>query len=598
MYRRKSNCRTLFAAACFVSGMSHSSQGLANETRAQDAYKAAATWVQSPLLETLPPLTPNQIEELESRDHPPGRIVVPVDPRTRAEEIVPTGSPSEAGFADPRAPGDFVFFRNTALNDTATNDSTSQRSNEPSVGVNGRVAFYSGNFYASVSADGGETWSYVNPSDNFPSDGVPDPVNNGFCCDQIVYYERTRGTMFWLLQYSADSNTNTQRLAVASSQQDVANNAWFLYDWSPASFGFSASGFWLDFPDLSTSDNYLYLTSNVFQIGSGSTSTAVIARFPLDELSQGQGFTYNYLVTGRPGLRCTHGATSTMYFGAHNSNTSIRIYRWPESSGTVSWDDVSHSAYNTGTMTAPGPDGLDWAGFADSRILAAFRAGGELGFMWNSAQGGSFPFPHVRVVTFLESDRSLDGEGQIWNSNHAWLYPSVHTDDRGHLGGTIAWGGGDWYPNASAWIADDFNGVTIAPLENLTFAVGDSGPSVNRWGDYLTARRHVPYGNTWAGTAWVNIGGSAPGNAEPHFVWFGRDRDRPPTTNTIHVDRTNISGWEDGTIGHPYDTVTEGHFATLPGDTVVIQAGVYPEQVTLDRACTLLTTGGATRIGG
>src|SRR5262249_34128658 len=135
---------------------------------------------------------------------------------------------------------------------------------EPSVGVNGRVIFYTTNNYAAVSGDRGQTYSYINPNDNFPADNTVDALNGGFGGDQHVYYVRTHGIMCWLIQYNPDNTNNTYRLAIARSQADLLNNTWTFYDFTPATFGLTTpagtQGVWLDFPDLSASDNYLYFT--------------------------------------------------------------------------------------------------------------------------------------------------------------------------------------------------------------------------------------------------------------------------------------------------------------------------------------------------
>jgi len=305
-----------------------------------------------------------------------------------------------------------------------------------------------------------------------------------------------------------------------------------------------------------------------------------------------------------------------MYWGSHNDNTQIRIYRWAENSNNIAWDDVNHAAYNVptactgsntpncgampcGQMCATSPDGNNFAAFADSRILGAWVAGGVIGFMWNAAQGGGFSFPHVWVVRFNENDRTLlsqGGEGQVFNNSYAFLYPSVQVNDRGHLGGTMAWGGGTNFPNALAWIADDFNNGTITPLENVTFAAGNSGPGSNRWGDFSTTRINVPYSNTWVGGGYVLVGGTGNANVVPSFVWFGRERDTPPATNTIYVDLANNSRYQDGSSAHPYRTVTDGHFAAMPGDTLIIRAGDYFETPRLNTPVTVRNEGGIVRI--
>jgi hypothetical protein len=581
-------------------------------------------------------------------EHP--RMDPPVDPSVRTEEIRPTTpetavkvfseAPEEVAA---KAPNSFTFFRNTPLASAPVVGGVTLNSLipiEPSGAANGRVVFYTTNSYAAVSGDGGQTFSYINPFTYFPA------ANGGFGGDQVVYYERTRGLMFWLLQYNPDNNTNTQRLAVARSQADAVNGNWIAYDFTPATFGFTtppagASGFWLDFPDLTVSDNFLYLTTNVFQrilpspangcracpnigtcpaacVTSGGMPTctqgctavgAVIARIPLNQLAAGQNLSFLFYSDTNSGYRCTHGARTTMYWGAHLSTSRIRIYRWDESSTSVASDDVDHTAYNTGTMTATSPDGSNFAARSDSRILGAYVANGVIGFMWNAAQGGSFPFPHVQWLRFNENNRKLLTQWQIWNSNHAFLYPSVHPNDRGHVGGTMAWGGGTFFPSALAWVKDDFDPAETFSFENLTFAQGTAGPCdpafaltgggcYNRWGDYFSTRVSVPYGNTWVGTGFV-LNGTNGVTRDPRYVWFGRERDTPPPRNTIFVGLGNTSGWEDGSFGHPYNTVTEGHFAAMPGDTILIGPGNYPETPTLSTPVKvdILRLGGTVIIG-
>lgn len=243
-------------------------------------------------------------------------------------------------------------------------------------------------------------------------------------------------------------------------------------------------------------------------------------------------------------------------------------------------------------MNANSPDGTNFAGSADSRIQGAWVAGGVIGFMFDAAQGGSFPFPHVQVLRFNESSNALLSQGQIFSNTYAFLYPSVQPNARGHLGGTMAWGGGAFFPNALAWIADDFNNNVITPLENITIATGGAG--ANRWGDYFATRIHSPYPNTWVGSAYVL---QAANVREPHYIWFGRERDTPPATNTIYVDRLNTSGFEDGTAARPYNTVTEASFAASPGDTIIIRGGNYNEAVRFNKLVTVRNESGTAVIG-
>lgn len=68
-------------------------------------------------------------------------------------------------------------------------------------------------------------------------------------------------------------------------------------------------------------------------------------------------------------------------------------------------------------------------------------------------------------------------------------------------------------------------------------------------------------------------------------------------STTIYVDWRN-DGYEDGTITNPFDTVIEGITAVEASGTAVIADGVYPENLTIDKALTLTATGGVATIGG
>jgi hypothetical protein len=66
--------------------------------------------------------------------------------------------------------------------------------------------------------------------------------------------------------------------------------------------------------------------------------------------------------------------------------------------------------------------------------------------------------------------------------------------------------------------------------------------------------------------------------------------------NPSYVDWRN-TGFEDGTAAWPYNTVKEGTEAVLPGGTVSIANGNYPEQITIWQPMTLNATGGSVIIG-
>ncbi|HET8630233.1 MAG TPA: InlB B-repeat-containing protein [Thermomicrobiales bacterium] len=425
--------------------------------------------------------------------------------------------------AGAQAATDLVTFQNTALGSVVPSGDDAASANEPSVSSDGNTIFYTGNWYAAVSTDAGSSFTYLNPYTDFPA------AYGGFCCDQVTIYDPSRNITVWELQYETDaSGNNIQRLAVAHGQGGVAGNTWTYWDITAQLAGYPA-GYSLDYPHLALSANDLYLSTNVFANGSASSVASVLYRFPLSDLAAGGTLHYDNFISTLDTLTPVEGATTTMYFGAHVSTSTLRVYSWPEnsSSSSVTYTDVSHSAYvaeSRGSGQCVSPDGTNMCGFGDSRILTGWVAGGVLGFMWDAAQGtgglGTFPYPYVHVVRINQASMTLIDEPVIWSSAAAWAYPGVGIDGRGAVGGSVAYGGGTYYPGSSVFVRDDLDPTT---WQFLDIREGTSGPTSNRWGDFLTARPASGTGDTWVASTFTLQSGSV----EPRFVWFGRQRDTP-----------------------------------------------------------------------
>src|SRR5205085_2617638 len=99
----------------------------------------------------------------------------------------------------------------------AAQQQTASSVGEPSVAINGNVVFYTGNWYAAVSSNGGKTFRFIDPAKSFPN---PNP-HSKFCCDQVVHYISKIDTFVWLLQYGPDTGDNIQRLAFAKTADVV-----------------------------------------------------------------------------------------------------------------------------------------------------------------------------------------------------------------------------------------------------------------------------------------------------------------------------------------------------------------------------------------
>ncbi|MBI4718223.1 MAG: immunoglobulin domain-containing protein [Planctomycetes bacterium] len=484
---------------------------------------------------------------------PRPRIPLRKDPNVTPQDYQRSGAPTpipvdlSGRSATSSGGGDFRIFRTSSVASVLPGDTSFPE--EPTTAMNRDLVFYTGNTYAALSGDGGITWTYVNPFDNFPADGINDvPANSGgFCCDQVVYYEPNTDCMFWLLQYATPRDAmnnriigNVQRLAVSCGRDNLLANQWpLVLDFSPPMFGFAPQSFWLDFPNLAVSNRFLYYTTNVFTLG-GAAAASVITRIPLDYLRTGNGGYYQYYsFTEHFGLRCVHGATEFMYWGSHDDNDTLRIYHWWDQSNDIGYDDVDHPAFEDDDFRAFAPDGTNFAAFSDSRILGAYLANGELGFMYNCSQKNSpFAYPYVDVGKYRETDREYLTTQPIFNPSTAMLYPSVHPNSYGAKGGTISFGGGLLYPGFYAFIADAFNNHSFSPLEVVGIASGSSGPPINRWGDYVATRQHWYAPETWIGTGFT-MNGSGGTNPTPYFVWFGREQDEPAADFDINNVQVN-----------------------------------------------------------
>ncbi len=429
------------------------------------------------------------------------------DPST----IVQHGSATPAPL--PSRGGPVTFVKNTALTGVAPNTDLYSTTNEPSVGAAGNRVFFSFNWWAADSTNGGDSFSGVDPFN-----GPFAPVNGGFCCDQVVLYEPANNVMFFVQQYISDAGGGTQRINV-----DQNNNGTYdcSYDITSQTFGLAA-GVWPDFPDLAATGQHLFHASNNFTSG-GSWAGVFVARYPLSELASCAGslsIAY-HTETSWGSLRFAQGATNTMYYADHNSLSSLRIWSWPDASASPTTVDRSVAPWSNGTRVCPGPDGRDWCGFLDQRILGGYLAGNHLAFLWTPSQDGSFPFPYIRIARFNTSGglAHID-DSDVFSNDFAWAYASGAGHTGGDAAGTVLWGGGaTYYHNCAAWIADSTNGYVLAPMETYAVINGTTGPSSNRTGDYLSARIYPSPVPEWSATcfAYENMNYST-----THYVRFRR----------------------------------------------------------------------------
>jgi hypothetical protein len=424
------------------------------------------------------------------------------------EQNVPEASLA-AALATPMTPTDTIsLVKNVQLNDVATADTASHVC-EPSAAINGNVVFYTGNWFAAVSTDGGTVFKFIDPFTTFPN-----PPGMGFCCDQVVHYVKSIDTFFWLLQYSRDSTgKNIQRIAYATTAR-VKTGSWRFFDITPASLGLPA-GIWLDFPDLATGTNMLYMTSNAFA-GNAWRASAVV-RIRLSSFTTGTLSATSSISNTHPSIRVAQNCGTTAFFVAHNSTSSLRVFRWPEASAAPTSTDVTVVSWSLGPYSSVTPDGRNWLARADGRHTGATLAGNELWFAWNSAKGGANarPQPFIQIARINATTMSLIENINLWDPNSALGYAALGTNANNEVGVSYTIGGGTRFPTHIVAI------LTGTPRHVTTFT-GARGPTDQKWGDYLTVRRNYSNERLFCATGYTLQSGAGASDATPNLTIYGR----------------------------------------------------------------------------
>lgn len=396
------------------------------------------------------------------------------------------------------------LVKNVGLGDPATSTQTSSVG-EPTAAAAGDDVFVTGNWFASRSTNGGAGFTLVDPFTALPA------AAGGFCCDQLVLYERSRAIWIWILQYTAQDGGNVFRVAISRA---AAFGSWHWWDFSPTMLDASWTDLWFDYPDAAVSASNLFVTFNGYD-AARKWKRAFAFKLPLDTLRDSGRLDYQWWSTTANGsLRLTQGAAATMYFASHNGGTRMRVHSWPDASSTVSSFEVRVRAYSAGPYSAPGPDGAEWLGRTDPRITGGWLAGNRAGFMWTAAADARRPFPYVRVAVVDTATRALAEQPDIWSSKTAYAYPAACPNAQGVVGISLFSGGGGHHPSHLVGFRDG------GSWRLATTRASTNGPAAGAWGDYLACRRHEPGGADWVTAGYTLQGGTDRRSMEPQYVRF------------------------------------------------------------------------------
>jgi hypothetical protein len=399
-----------------------------------------------------------------------------------------------------------TILKNLDLDDVATGEQTGTVG-EPTVAAAGKKFFVTGNWFASMSADSGASWNLVDPFTELP------PVAGGFCCDQLALHSRSKKLWIWILQYSSANDTNVLRVAVSATAE---SGSWRWWDFTPGMLNPAWKKFWLDYPDISESNGAIWLTSNVFD-ANDKWKRAVVLQLTTATMVGGGPLSFNHWSTNQHGsLRLAQGAGDTMYFGAQNGTSGVRVFAWKDSSNTVSFWDVAVTPWSNGPYSSKGQGNVQWLSRCDDRITGAWLTGNQLGLLWTSSPVAGRPHPFIRAARINISTRKLIDEPDLWSPDHAYAYPAAAANSKGRVGITAFIGGGTLHPSHVVGVRDDVAGT----WDTFIAKQGSHGPADTKWGDYLTIRRHRSQPTTWVASGFTLQGGTSRNHVEPRVVQF------------------------------------------------------------------------------
>jgi hypothetical protein len=302
-----------------------------------------------------------------------------------------------------------------------------------------------------------------------------------------------------------------------------------------------------DYPELATTDNYLYITTNAIDLE--DNMTAVIMRISLDDVIDRGIIDFEpYWSPKTHTFTPVQGAKDKMYWATHLTNDMMRIYEWSDHQPSTSiqtydreidpWFILEEGVGKCAPVTSILGEFIlegNWCERADSRITSGWISGNQIGFFWNAdagsrtARGATFPWPYINAATFdISNNMSYIARPYIWHNDFPWLYASAAVNENGDVG-VIAFYGQPGAVNIPGVAFGVRNQLDKAEAWNMTsLAISASPPEawedceleggvVNEelcelpylltweylWGDYITIRSREGSGSDWDVGAYV-----------------------------------------------------------------------------------------------
>ncbi len=481
---------------------------------------------------------------------PQGRLVGQLIPSAHTPDVLDfrSGGGPSGGSEQP------VSFR-TFTNGASTNNLWPP---DMSGAKGGDVVLMSGNLWLKISVDSGKTFTDL----DFTKVFAADTTYGGWSGDQVIHYVPSIDCFVLYVQSSVGAGStygkSIVKVAIASTADlkkfSGGKSAWWRqWDFTSDTFGTS---FWMDFPDISYGDAFLYINTNIFKRttdSKGNNSDAfqgkLFFELPLKEMQAGTGFSFQYafiadlLTYSSP----TQNIADENYWAAHIDNVTMRIYSskgtdanfyWRDRTLAANWPTASNSNTvkpedNEDNIVSAAPDSTDWIS-EDHRILGATKVNNQLWFAWTAAAGNggaggfNFPQPHIQIAKFdISQDYKFMEQTQVWNPNNAFAYPCLATNSNFEVGISLAWGGGTTFGSHAVGILGDFV-VWFGEASTMTSAA--LSPKPTRFGDYVHVRLAHPDTRFFSAFGYAVLKGTPPALAEsPEYLYveFGREAIAP-----------------------------------------------------------------------
>ena len=350
------------------------------------------------------------------------------------------------------APGDYSTIKRSPITSVCGGAGCGVSSIlEPTVANNGRYIVATMNWsiaYSTNGAAGTTAWSSLNP---YAFDAT-------FCCDQMVTYDAGRN-IFLLLQlaYGGEGNAgNGLDLSIASGSTPTS---WCTYHFSGAIGG--GANDTPDYPKIALDNNFAFLTWNDYPANAGWARTG-LARMPSDSLATCSGFGYNFITRSDDftfGMSQAASSLDQYYWvsnwytdGSHTNGASMRIFWWPDNSGSYFAVDRAINAYTFGTVSCGSPN---WCSRLDPRFetvsifRAEYRAEANSAFAGDSilevaTQAGPSGFSggknYVVYNYFKLNSLAYITNDQTYNTTLNFAYAGCAPNVHGYVGCAMSYG--------------------------------------------------------------------------------------------------------------------------------------------------------------